>query len=141
MQPLNCRTGWPLGQPVLEQASISQNCPLSAAAGWRKVLKRSLPRAPADPSFLLGTSLTTLRKGHWFGNGALNSLHAYRAQGDWRGDQLREGLDFSACPQPKTLISLNTVQGNTHTHSHLRNPTRGVGGLEYHWSDVCPLGV
>lgn len=89
----------------------------TAAAGWRKVSKRSLPRAPADPFFLLGTSLTTLRKGHGFGNGALNRLHPYRAQGDWRGDQLREGLDLSAFPQPKTLTSLNTVQGNTHTHT------------------------
>lgn len=38
-------------------------------------------KAASDPSFLLSTSLTTLRKGHEFGNGALNSLHPYRAQG------------------------------------------------------------
>lgn len=54
------------------------------------------PKAAADPSLLLGTSFTTLRKGHGFGNGALNSLHPYKAQGDWRGDKLKEGLDLSA---------------------------------------------
>lgn len=38
------------------------------------------PKAASDPSFLLGTRLTTLRQGHGFGNRAVKSLHPCRAQ-------------------------------------------------------------
>lgn len=61
--------------------SSSQKCRFSVCSSWqekgfRKTHAWGTQRQPLTYS-LLGINLTTLRKGHSFGNGAFNSLHAW----------------------------------------------------------------